>query len=357
MNVGLLIISLLLSIINYAYPGTRYFTQGTKYENLEYINLFRIPREYISSFRSPGSYEMDLKYVFDDNFQTKWLSPEQGTKVRDPPTGIVYNPLKIINITVTFTKTVFIKNMVYQAWSLGNNKGIGYPEELVIYYSLQSGTNAKFTQIDTISSKATDQKVYFIFSKIIECRQIMIEWKKIHNAGAYPNKASAHEIIFLYPEYGYIDNTLLNAFDSSDYTQLTLSQSYKNKNQNQMLQDLNKYQYNDYMKEYIARIIDIINGKLKYDPKREFTTIPKSGTNVVSNRGDLEKYSRMVWKMYYGVTNRQTMGIYARANEKITVFVKSSVDTNPLPKIQFTQYIGDSTGNVWLGKINELKLG
>ena len=46
----------------------------------------------------------------------------------------VYNPLKIINITVIFTKTVFIKNMVYQAWSLGNNKGIGYPEELVIYY-------------------------------------------------------------------------------------------------------------------------------------------------------------------------------------------------------------------------------
>ena len=65
MNFGLLIISLLLSLINYAYPETRYFTQGTKYENLEYINLFRIPREYISSFRSPGSH--------DDNFQTKWL--------------------------------------------------------------------------------------------------------------------------------------------------------------------------------------------------------------------------------------------------------------------------------------------
>ena len=84
MNFSLLIFSLLLSLINYAYTGSRYLTQGTKYDNWEYINLFRIPKEYISSFRSPGSYEMDLKSIFDDNFKTKWLSPEQGTKVKDP---------------------------------------------------------------------------------------------------------------------------------------------------------------------------------------------------------------------------------------------------------------------------------
>ena len=247
--------------------------------------------------------------------------------------------------------------MIYQARSVGNSKGIGYPEELVIYYSLQTGTNAKFTQIDTISSKATDQKVYFAFSKIIECRQIMIEWKKIHNTNDYPNKASACDIIFLYPEYGNIDNTLLNAFDSTDYTQLTLSQSYKNKNQTKMLQDSKKYQYNDYMKEYITRIVNILNGKLKYDPKREFTTTQKTETNLIEKRGELEKYSKEVLKMYFGATNRQSMGIYARANEKITVFVKSSVDTDPLPKIQFTQYIGRSYGSPWLGEVNELKLG
>ena len=309
MNCGLLIISLLFSLINYVYPGSRYLTQGTKFDNWEYINLFRIPREYISSFISPGSYENELKLAFDDNFKSYWLSPEQGTKVKDPTTAIVYNPLKIINITVTFTKTVFIKNMIYQARSVGNSKGIGYPEELVIYYSLQTGTNAKFTQIDTISSKATDQKVYFAFSKIIECRQIMIEWKKIHNTNDYPNKASACDIIFLYPEYGNIDNTLLNAFDSTDYTQLTLSQSYKNKNQTKMLQDSKKYQYNDYMKEYITRIVNILNGKLKYDPKREFTTTQKIETNLIEKRGELEKYSKEVLKMYFGATNRQSMGI------------------------------------------------
>ena len=144
MNRGLLIILLLLSLINYVYTGSRYLAEGTKYDNWEYINLFKIPREQISSFKSPGSNEKNLNRVFDDNFLTYWLSPEQGTKVIDPTTSIIYNPLKIINITFTFTKTVFIKNMIYKAWSFANSKGVGYPDELNIYYSLQIGTNVKF---------------------------------------------------------------------------------------------------------------------------------------------------------------------------------------------------------------------
>ena len=48
--------------------------------------------------------------------------------------------------------------MIYQAYSSGINIGIGYPEELNIYYSLQTGKNAKFTLIDNIKSIATDKK-------------------------------------------------------------------------------------------------------------------------------------------------------------------------------------------------------
>ena len=75
------------------------YTQGTKYENSEYLNLFKIPKEYISSFLSPGSTNQALKNVFDDNYLTYWISPEEGKKVKDPTTGIIYDPLKI-NITI-----------------------------------------------------------------------------------------------------------------------------------------------------------------------------------------------------------------------------------------------------------------
>ena len=69
-----------------------------------------------------------------------------------------------------------------------------------------------------------------------------------------------------------------------------------------MLQDSKKYQYNDYMKEYITRIVNILNGKLKYDPKREFTTTQKIETNLIEKRGELEKYSKEVLKMYFGAS-------------------------------------------------------
>ena len=49
------------------------------------------------------------------------------------------------------------------------------------------------------------------------------------------------------------------------------------------------------------------------------------------------------------------MGIYSRAKEKITIYVKSAKKTDLLPKNQFTQYIGSKEN--WLGKINNLKLG
>jgi hypothetical protein len=44
--------------------------------------------------------------------------------------------------------------------------------------------------------------------------------------------------------------------------------------------------------------------------------------------------------MAYAGTNRQSMGIYGRSNEKINFYVKASKSTDPLPKIRFAQYIG-----------------
>ena len=81
-KIQLLILSLSLSLIKYVYPASRMYTSGTKYENSVYLELFRVPNNYISSLVSPGSYQNSLKSAFDDNFNTHWLSPEEGTKVK-----------------------------------------------------------------------------------------------------------------------------------------------------------------------------------------------------------------------------------------------------------------------------------
>ena len=105
----ILFLSLLLALINNAYSASRINVEGTKFGETEYINLFKIPYDYITSIESPGSTLSYLREAFDENPDNYWLSPEEGSKVRDPQTGITYNPLDRINITVTFKKKYLLK--------------------------------------------------------------------------------------------------------------------------------------------------------------------------------------------------------------------------------------------------------
>lgn len=276
----------LLSLINYVFLGTRQIIQSTssKYENSEFLNLFRVPTNYISSISSPCSKSTEIGKAFDDNFNNYWLSSQEGTKCIDSDSGTIYTSLKV-NITVKFTKTVSIKNMIYQAYSTSTDLGIGYPETLKVYYSTETGKNAKFTLIDTISSTVTDKKVVFTFSKVVKCIQINIGWEKIHSSTTYPKKATAKELIFLYPETSYLNDTILNTYDKSDYKQLTLTKAFNNlQNLNYMKTGLNLYGYNDYMKDHLNRISSLISGSLKYDAKREFSTNSNKSKNDLSKR-------------------------------------------------------------------------
>ena len=352
------IIILILSLINYSYSGTRSFipTSSSKYENSEYLELFRVPIEYISSYASPCSAKEGVSKVFDNNFNNYWISGgQEGSKCIDPNDGVLYSSIKL-NMTITFKKLVYIKSMIYQAYSSGVNLGIGYPEQLKIYCSTETGKNAKFTLVDTISSSVTDEKVIFNFAKILKCNQISLEWAKIPSSNVYPKRATAKEIIFLYPESSYLNETLLNAYDKSDYKQLTLAKNFNTmQNLNYMKNGLNSYGYNDYMREYLNRISSILNGALKYDSKREFTTKVNTNAKTIYQRGDIEKYARNVLKMSNAGTNRQSMGIYGRSKEKITFYVKASKSSDPLPVIKFAQFIG-SWGK-WLGSPNSLVRG
>ena len=109
------------------------------------------------------------------------------------------------------------------------------------------------------------------------------------------------------------------------------------------------------MKKYIGRITSIYNGNLKYDPKREFSTDPKSNVNIIYQRGNIEKYARNVLRLNNAGTNRQVMGIYGRSNEEITVYVKAGNSKDPLPSIIPTQFIGHNIR--WYGTYNQLKEG
>ena len=319
-----------------------------EYNNIDYINAYKIPNS-IMSFKSNGSSKprQDLSFAFDDNFKTYWVS-------------LKYQESSFLNnIVISFENTVFIDRMVYQAPSFLQVKGDGYPNELKVYYKLKkpdgtlSDDESDFLLADDIISERTGNKVLFIFDQEIVCDQIKLEWVEIDNGISNFQYASASEIILLLTENEYINNLLFNIFN--DYSQLSIVSEYNDIN---IIEDIEEkirdyLDISEYLSNYLNKIKNIINGKIGYEPRREFTTNKSAKMNIINQYGDVASYSTTILKMANGGTNKQPTGIYGFSNEIITVYVEANID-DPLPFIRFSQYIGHKN---WISSTIELKKG
>ena len=333
---------LTLSSINISIEGnSQIIDSNSKYENKEFLKLFKIPYSSIKAFRAPIN--NDLIKAYEEHPNTFWASTTQiGTS--------------LISVTIIFKQPTFINGFIYESYSEGT-LGIGYPKQMKIYFYEKDNTNSNpsFNLLDDITSTTTNKKVLFTFSKTIKCYQLKLEWAQIFShSGIYINKATIKELSLLFPEGKYLNSEILNVYDKSDYKQLTLISKYNTKNMiDSINSELNQYGFNENTKKYIKRITSIFNGSLKYDQKREFSTNSKSNVNIIEQNGDIQKYAKNILKLHTAGTNWQVMGIYGRGNEEITVYVKLGKTNDPLPSIIPTQFIGTK----WLGTIQKLKEG
>ena len=341
-------------------------SSDSKYLNTEYTSLFQIPLSIMTLFSNGGERsDHELSKAFDNNWDTQWFSEgQQGISYTNPKTNVTYNSL-VNNIIITFNKTVIIDKMVYKTDNCNGCEGIGYPLELKIYSKLKTDANkalnpydeSGFTLIDDIVSDFTQDIVLFTFNQTIKCDQIKIEWANLKTySPRFEKFTTAKEIILLFPETEYFNETILNLFSKSDYTQMILNPEFNSveiiENMIEKCKDL--INFNDEIKDYLKRAKLAAAGSLKFDEKREFTTNQTATRNVIRRRGDIASYSRNILKMAMAGTNRQSMGIYALPGEKITFYVTGE-DNDKLPYIRFTQYIGHY--NNWLGTEVALKKG
>ena len=355
-----LFLTLLILILKLSFQtGTvEILSEDSKYFNLEYSSLFKIPTSMMTLFSTGGERSgFELSKAFDNKWNTHWRSEgEQGTEYTNPTTGVTYDSL-VNSIIITFSTTVVLDKMIFKTDNCNGCEGIGYPTELKVYSKLKSDSNdvlnpyddSDFTLIDDIESDATQSIVLFKFEQTIKCDQIKIEWANIKTYyPRFPKMTTVREIQLFLPETSYFNETILNLFSKDDYTQMTLSEEFN---------DINK------IEELIQNSQDIINmneeievilqraklaalGSLQFDEKREFTTNQNADRNIIRQRGNIASHARNTLKMASAGTNRQSMGIYGLPGEKITIFVKSD-DSDPLPSIRFTQYIGHYSN--WLG--------
>ena len=278
-------------------------------------------------------FQHDLLYAFDGDFETYWESNN-------------YQKESFLNdIQITFSKTITFNRILYKSPIINDIKGAGYPTLFNIYYKLRnpdgtlSENESDFLLIESIISETTDNTVVFYLNEKVSCDQIKLEWGIIEKSdNSYFYYATVSELMILIPETEQL-NKLINLFDKDDYTYLDLNEKYYKEliDIEQELEDyINSY---DHIREMIDRANKIINGELKFEKKREFTTNKNAKMNVIHQYGDVRKYSRNVLKMTRGGTNRQCTGIYGFSGENITIYVKAEKDYN-LPTIIFSQYIG-----------------
>ena len=338
---------------------------NSKYLNNEYVSYFQISPSKMTFFANGGERSKhELSKAFDNNYDTQWFSEgQQGMEYTNPITGITYESL-VNHIIITFNTTVNFDKMLYKTDNCQGCEGIGYPTELKIYTKLKSDSNKElnpyddsdFTLIDDIISEATQNIVLFTFDKTLICDQIKIEWAGIKTYSNREKFTTAKEIQFFFPENEYLNETILNLFSEKDYTQMTLKDEYNNIDIIEKIieKSKNEIQMNENLNTLLQRAKLSISGALKFDEKREFSTNQKAKKNIIQQRGNVASHARNTIKMVWAGTNRQSLGIFALANEKITFYVTAE-DNDPLPSIRFTQYIGHYSN--WLGTEFTLKKG
>ena len=323
--------------------------EKTKYNNWNYLKVYKIPNS-MMDIKSNGDemYNHDLLYAFDEDFETFWESFDYQKDTF------------LNNIIITFSKTITFNRIVYKAPTINDIEGVGYPNLLNIYYKIRkpdgslSESESDFLLIDNIISETTDNTVVFNLNEEVICDQIKLEWSIIEqsvNINFF--WATASKIMLLIPENEKL-NKLIDLFHNNDYTYLNVNEEYYEQifDIEQELEDyINTY---DHIKEMVDRAEKIINGELKFEKRREFTTNQKASMNVIYQYGDVRRYSRNVLKMKRGGTNRQCTGIYGFSGDNITIYVQAKKDNN-LPSIRFSQYIGKSTN--FLSNLFKLKKG
>ena len=357
-NILLLVLLILILKLSFQAGTVEILSEDSKYFNLEYSSIFKIPTSIMTLFSTGGEKSgYELSKAFDNNWNTKWFSEgEQGAEYTNPKTEVTYDSL-VNSIIITFSTTVVLDKMVLKTDNCYGCEGIGYPTELKVYSKLKSDSNdelnpydeSNFTLVDDIVSDATQSIVLFTFEQTIKCDQLKIEWADIKTYyPRFPKMTTVKEIQLFLPETNYFNETILNLFSKDDYTQMTLSEEFNDINIIEELIENSQDIVN--INEEIAIILQRAKlaalGSLQFDEKREFTTNQSANKNIIRQRGNIASHARNTLKMASAGTNRQSMGIYGLPGEKLTFFVKSD-DSDPLPSIRFTQYVGHYSN--WLG--------
>ena len=323
-----------LSLINNISGIIETSENNSKYEKNEYLKFFQIPNFLILSSQKEENYNGFIFKIV--SFISKAFSS---------------SPSELTNkVNFIFKKSVSFNNIVIKISSDDECKTTNQNKVKIFYKKIDEDN---FILFEDFSVKLIEEKIIIEMNEKIECNNLQLEFVETKTCR---NKIKEEDIFILFPETEIFNENILNAFDKTDYRKLTLSEEFNKKEIITNLEnESKKYELSDYANNYIKRIKSVYLGDISYDPRREFTTNPNENSNYIYQRGNIDEYARKTLRMAYAGTNRQSTGIFARANETIIVHVENNQGEKNLPSIQCTQFNGYWSN--WQGKVNKLLEG
>ena len=343
MKKSLFLFLLILSIDFYATKLKEMTNINSKYEQDEYLELFKIPNSIISSTQKLRD-KTKLKKRLDLLKYVPFFTP-------------IEEEVEENYLLFNFQKSSFIDKIVYYKNDMEiNEKCLRLGEVNNLKFFFKQKLDSSFSSLQDFKVVKTNNLTTFEFFTKFECVQLKIEFNDLFNcSNKNIEQLVQNKFLFLSPETKNINEKILNAYDKSDYRRLTLSKEFNNEEIIMNLEkESNELEVSDNVKNYIKRMKAVFKGSLTYDPKREFSTNLKAKANPLYQRGDIASYSRKTLKMSCVGTNRQVTGIYGRSNETITITVKRGKKNDPLPSIVCSQFFGNSS---FLGEVHKLKEG
>lgn len=130
------------------------------------------------------------------------------------------------------------------------------------------------------------------------------------------------------------DGDVISADDMfEDYTQTSLRKEYRDEDVlGQLMAD------EQITAEQYSRAVDVLNGNIKFTPKREFST-EFENDNKIDQAGDIAAYSQTELKCIWKASEIILTGIYGMQEETFNIFVEAN-ESDKLPSIFFSQNHG-----------------
>ncbi|MDE7167233.1 MAG: M60 family metallopeptidase [Clostridia bacterium] len=312
-------------------------TASGKYLNADYLSVYKVPTDMMTYESAGGEANgKPLSNAFDGNWNTFWATGRENNGQNSN------NPAFLNAITVTFSQPVTIESIIYAASS--ERLGHGYPITLNIY----TANGGELSLYGTCNSNATNDRVLFTLQEAVTVTQVKFEFRKVNTMHNWT--ATAKEIQFLQPDNPSA-NKVLDLFE--DYAQLSVKEEYGS-SLDEIRQGVSGLiSYESALKPLLDRADAIMDGHLKKDVRREFST-DENAENVITQYGNLRSYAGNTLKLSQFGINRQVTGVAGLTGQTITVYVDAPAG-DPLPSVVCTQVHGDwrswySTFNLSRGK-------